>query len=244
MQSFAWVAEFHAVLHLASRARRPCIVCMSSAHHLHIVRVSSAHACVICACTYVVHTRTRHPHIVRRPSAPLLIVTVGPELSFTVTGICYWMEFVAGMLNWIVSYQIWTLFTSHLHMYMSSAYYLSICVLCAYFLQWSLISSFLTNNANVIYMSSLLLFIDPYMLYAHIHIICYVSFTFLIYLITCNLVSAYCLHTHMSSAHHPICHLHCYSWSAWAWTIFYCDRNLLLNGICGRNVELFHFRIM
>ena len=39
-------------------------------------------------------------------------------------------------------------------------------------------------------------------------------------------------------------HLHCYSWSAWAWTIFYCDRNLLLNGICGRNVEVFHFRIM
>ena len=48
---------------------------------------------------------------------------------------------------------------------------------------------------------------------------------------------------------HVICtssihHLHCYPWSAWAWTIFYCDRNLLLNGICGRNVELFHFRIM
>ena len=41
-----------------------------------------------------------------------------------------------------------------------------------------------------------------YMLYAHIHIICYVSFTFLIYLITCNSVSAYCLHTYMSSAHH------------------------------------------
>ena len=40
-----------------------------------------------------------------------------------------------------------------------------------------------------------------------------------------------------------ICHLHCYSWSSWAWTIFYCDRNLLLNGICGRNV-VFHFRIM
>ena len=98
--------------------------------------------------------------------------------------------------------RIWTLFTSHLYMYISSAYYLSICVLCTYYLQWSLISSFLTDNANVIYMSSLLLFIDPYMLYAHIHFICYVSFTFLIYLITCNLVSAYCLHTHMSSAHH------------------------------------------
>ena len=39
-------------------------------------------------------------------------------------------------------------------------------------------------------------------------------------------------------------HLYCYSWSAWAWTIFYCNRNLLLNGICGRNVEFFHFRIM
>ena len=98
--------------------------------------------------------------------------------------------------------QIWTLFTSHLHMYISSGYYLSICVLCAYYLQWSLISSFLTSNANVIYMSSLVLFIDPNMLYTNIHIICYVSFTFLIYLITCNLVSAYCLHTHMSSAHH------------------------------------------
>ena len=152
--------------------------------------------------------------------------------------------------------QIWTLFTSHLHMYMSSAYYLSIYVLCTYYLQWSFICSFLTTNANVIYMSSLLLFIDPmmynfsfhtlftqthivnaiYMLYAHIHIICYVSFTFLIYLITCNLVSAYCLHTHVIRTS-SICHLHCYSWSAWAWTIFYCDRNLLLNGICGRNGE-------
>ena len=55
--------------------------------------------------------------------------------------------------------QIWTLFTSHLHMYMSSAYYLSICVLCAYYLQWSLISSSLTDNANVIHTSSLVLFI-------------------------------------------------------------------------------------
>ena len=41
-----------------------------------------------------------------------------------------------------------------------------------------------------------------------------------------------------------ICHLQCYPWSVWAWTIFYCDRNLLLNGIFGRNVEFFHFRIM
>ena len=39
-----------------------------------------------------------------------------------------------------------------------------------------------------------------YMLYAHIHIICYVSFTFLIYVITCNLVS------HIVSIH--TCHPH------------------------------------
>ena len=140
--------------------------------------------------------------------------------------------------------QIWTLFTSHLHMYMSSAYYLSICVLCAYYLQWSFICSFLTSNANVIYMSSLVLFIDPYMLYAHIHIICYVSFH--IPHIAYYLQLSLCI---LSPYTHVICtssihHLHCYPWSAWAWTIFYCDRNLLLNGICGRNVEVFHFRIM
>ena len=118
--------------------------------------------------------------------------------------------------------QIWTLFTSHLHMYMSSAYYLSICVLCTYYLQSSFICSFLTDQCQCdlyvifttlyrsydVQLSFHTMFTQThivnaiYMLYAHIHIICYVSFTFLIYLITCNLVSAYCLHTHMSSAHH------------------------------------------
>ena len=79
---------------------------------------------------------------------------------------------------------IWTLFTSHLHMYISSAYYLSICVLCTYYLQWSFICSFLTDNANVIYMSSLLLFIDP-MMY--------------------NLVSIHCLHKHTLSMPSTCC---------------------------------------
>ena len=55
-----------------------------------------------------------------------------------------------------------------------------------------------------------------YMWYAHIHIICYVSFTFLIYLITLQLsfriLSPY---THVIRTS-SICHLHCYSWSAWA----------------------------
>ena len=67
---------------------------------------------------------------------------------------------------------IWTLFTYYLHMYMSSTHYLSICILCAHYLQWSLIYSFLTDNADVIHMSSLVLFIYPIMY---------------------NLVSAHCL---------------------------------------------------
>ena len=67
----------------------------------------------------------------------------------------------------------------------------------------------------------------------HLHVVCVSS-----------------VHAHMLSAPGHIIrtssirHLHCYPWSPGAWTIFYCDRNLLLNGICGRNVEFFHFRIM
>ena len=61
----------------------------------------------------------------------------------------------------------------YLHMYMSSTHYLGICILCAHYLQWSLIYSFLTDNANVIHISSLVLFIYPIMY---------------------NLVSAHCLH--------------------------------------------------
>ena len=79
--------------------------------------------------------------------------------------------------------RIWTLFTCYLHMYMSSAYYLSICVLYTHYLHWSFICSFLTDNADVIHMSSLVLFI---------------------YAIMYNLVSAHCLHRCI----HCPCHLH------------------------------------
>ena len=81
-----------------------------------------------------------------------------------------------------------------------------------------------------------------YMLYAHIHIICYVSFTFLIYLITCNLVSAYCLHTHMSSAHHLYVICTATHGQHGPELSFYCDRNLLLNGICGQECWIFPFQ--
>ena len=55
-----------------------------------------------------------------------------------------------------------------------------------------------------------------YMLYAHIHIICYVSFTFLY--IPYYLQLSFCIlspYTHVVPTS-SICHLHCYSWSAWA----------------------------
>ena len=65
----------------------PGVTRTSSAH---IVRSSSpCRLCVICACAYVVRTRTHHPHIIYTSSALLPMVTGGPELSFTVTGICY-----------------------------------------------------------------------------------------------------------------------------------------------------------
>ena len=92
--------------------------------------------------------------------------------------------------------RIWTLFTCYLHMYMSSTHYLGICISCAHYLQWSLIYSFLTDNADVIHVSSLVLFIYPIMY---------------------NLVSAHCLHRctlSMSFAYCPhmytsfACHLY------------------------------------
>ena len=65
------------------------------------------------------------------------------------------------------------IYCCYLHMYMSSTHYLCICILCTHYLQWSFIHSFLTDNADVIHISSLVLFIYPIMY---------------------NLVSAHCLH--------------------------------------------------
>ena len=65
------------------------------------------------------------------------------------------------------------LYCCYLYMYMSSTYYLGIYVLCAHYLKWSLISSFLTVNTNVIHTSCLVIFI---------------------YSIMYNLVSAHCPH--------------------------------------------------
>ena len=71
---------------------RPDVIRMSSAHH---PQAGMSSACC--------------PHM-HRPSAyclPVIRTTPhgqhGPELSFTVTGICYLMEFVARMLNCSIS---------------------------------------------------------------------------------------------------------------------------------------------
>ena len=90
--------------------------------------------------------------------------------------------------------QMHILCTSHfyccyLHMYISSTYYLNICVLCAHYVQWSLICSYLADNAYVMHTSSLVLFIYP-----------------IIY----NLVSAHCLHKHTLSMPSACC-LHMYT---------------------------------
>ena len=51
----------------------------------------------------------RRPHVIRTCTHRLHIIRTtrhgqrGPELSFTVTGICYLMEFVARMLNCFIS---------------------------------------------------------------------------------------------------------------------------------------------
>ena len=51
------------------------------------------------------------------------------------------------------------LYCCYLYMYMYSTYSLGIYILCAHYLKWSLISSFLTDNTNVIHTSSLVVFI-------------------------------------------------------------------------------------
>ena len=89
------------VTHMSSaHVVHACRPCTSSEHHpgivctlftcqlrmrvccLHQDTSSAHHLYIICAATHGQH---------------------GSELSFTVTGICYWMEFVAGMLNFSIS---------------------------------------------------------------------------------------------------------------------------------------------
>ena len=122
------------------------------------------HLHVVCTCTCHLLVISNTPHI-----------PYYPQLSFHT----YCLHKCTLSISSVYCLQMHMLCTcSHfhccyLHMCMSSAYDLSICVLCTHYLQWSLIYSFLTDNADVIHMSSLVLFIYPIMY---------------------NLVSAHCLH--------------------------------------------------
>ena len=138
--------------------------------------------CTTCHCTCML---SAHVHIILLVISNTPCIPYNPQLSFCT----YCLHTCTLSISSVYCLQMHMLCTSHfnccyLHMYMSSAYYLGICVLCTFYLQWSLICSFLTDNADVIHTSSLVLFIYPIMY---------------------NLVSAHCLHRRTLSMSFACC---------------------------------------
>ena len=148
--------------------------------------------CTLSAQMHIVHVicmLSTHVHIICLSSLPLLIYLIIQNLVST-----HCLHTCILLMSSVYCLEMHMLCTCHLyccylHMYMSSAYYLSIWILCAHYLQWSLIYSFLTDNADVIHVSSLVLFIYPIMY---------------------NLVSAHCLHKCTLSMSFACC-LHMYT---------------------------------
>ena len=132
--------------------------------------------CTLSAQMHIVHVicmLSTHVHIICLSSLPLLIYLIIQNLVFA-----HCLHRCILSMSSVYCLEMHMLCTCHLYccylyMYMSSTYYLGIYVLCAHYRKWSLISSFLTDNTNVIHTSSLVLFI---------------------YSIMYNLVSAHCLH--------------------------------------------------
>ena len=137
--------------------------------------------CTLSAQMHIVHVicmLSTHVHIICLSSLPCLIYLIIHNL---VSAHCLHTCILS--MSSVYCLEMHMLCTCHLYccylyMYMSSTYYLGIYVLCPHYLQWSLICSFLTDNANIIHTSSLVLFI---------------------YAIMYNLVSAHCLHRHTLS---------------------------------------------
>ena len=134
------------------------VICMLSTHvHVYpiihnLVSAHCLHTHTRCPChLHVVYTCTRHLLVISNtPCIPYY-----PQLSFCT----YCLHTRTLSISCVYCLQMHMLCTSHfyccyLHMCMSSAYYLGICILCTHYLQWSLIYSFLTDNADVIHMSS------------------------------------------------------------------------------------------
>ena len=108
---------------------------------------------------HVICMLSTHVHIICLSSLPLLIYLIIQNL---VPAHC--LHICILLMSSVYCLEMHRLCTCHLYccylyMYMSSIYYLDIYVLCAHYLKWSLISSFLTDNTNVIHTSSLVLFI-------------------------------------------------------------------------------------
>ena len=108
---------------------------------------------------HVICMLSPHVHIICLSSLPLFIYLIMQNL---VSAHCLHTCILS--MSSVYCLQMHILCTCHLYccylyMYMSSTYYLGIYVLCAHYLKWSLISSFLTDNTNVIHTSSLVVFI-------------------------------------------------------------------------------------
>ena len=108
---------------------------------------------------HVICMLSTHVHIICLSSLPLLIYLIIHNL---VSAHC--LHTCILLMSSVYCLEMDMLCTCHLYccylyMYVSSTYYLGIYVLCAHYLKWSLISSFLTDNTNDIHTSSLVLFI-------------------------------------------------------------------------------------
>ena len=137
---------------------------------------------------------------------------------------------------------IWTFFISHLHMYISSAYYLHICVLCT-LLSAVVLDIFLPNKQCqcALYVISTTLYRSLHVVRTYTHyLLCIFHIPHIAYYL--QLSFRICLHTHMSSAHHLYIICTATHGQHGPELSFTCDRNLLLNGISGRNVQVFLFQ--
>ena len=149
--------------------------------------------CTLSAQMHIVHVicmLSTHVHIICLSSLPLLIYLIIYNLvSAHCLHTCILSMSSVYCLEMHMLCTCLCCYLCYLYMYMSSTYYLGIYVLCAHYLKWSSISSFLTDNTNVIHMSSLVLFI---------------------YSIMYNLVSTHCLHRCTLSMSFACC-LHMYT---------------------------------
>ena len=115
----AWVAQFHAVLHPASRACHPHIMQMTQEGDFigdfgwqmtyviwNVIRTLSAGRYVVCmtsAGMYVIRMSSAGTYVIHTSSAEFLMVSMDLNYFSTVTGTGYWMEFVATMLSCFIS---------------------------------------------------------------------------------------------------------------------------------------------